>query len=115
TRGHCFLKCLSGHWIHLSLCPDKPIRAGFSGSVTPCSVSTLAGRHDDRALISLMRLPANTPYVSCTIVLLRLSTCSLINLSQKTEVSFTVPMRPLTPKDRGQCQKQSLLRLHNHC
>ena len=40
-------------WIHMSFCSDKPIMAGFLGSFVPYSVSTLAGRHDDRDLISL--------------------------------------------------------------
>src|SRR6266567_314624 len=47
--------------IHMSFCPDKPILAGFLGSFAPCSVSTLAGRHDGD-VISLPRPTVNTPH-----------------------------------------------------
>src|SRR4030095_9876892 len=43
--------------------PDKPILAGFLVGFAPCSVSTLAGRHDGD-VISLTRLPVNNPTVS---------------------------------------------------
>src|SRR6266487_4485378 len=32
-----------------------------SGSFTPCPLPVLAGRHDDETVISLTRLPVNTP------------------------------------------------------
>src|SRR5215831_11234156 len=47
--------------MHMSLCLDKPIMAGFLGSFAPCSVSTLAGRHDDADVICLTRVPVNNP------------------------------------------------------
>jgi hypothetical protein len=52
--------------IHISSCPDKPILAGFVGSFALYQLPTLAGRHDDRDLISLTRQPVNTPHPAMT-------------------------------------------------
>ena len=48
--------------IHMSFCPDKPILAGFLESFAPCSVSALAGRHNDGHLICLTCYTVNTPH-----------------------------------------------------
>ena len=53
--------------IHMSLCPDKPIMAGFLGSFAPCSVSTFAGRHD-RDVICLRRRVVNVTQSGCRVV-----------------------------------------------
>ena len=48
-------------FIHMSLCPDKPILAGFLGSFALYQLPALAGRHDGRNLISLTRSSVNNP------------------------------------------------------
>src|SRR4051812_43051769 len=47
--------------IHRPFCPDRAILEGFSGSVAPCPLSVLAGRHDNGNLIYLTRAAVNNP------------------------------------------------------
>src|SRR5215471_5699285 len=53
--------------IHMSLCPDKPILAGFVESFAPCSVSTLAGPHDDADVICLRQRVVNVMRSGCRV------------------------------------------------
>src|SRR5262249_40552870 len=53
--------------IHMSFCPDKPILAGFVESFAPCSVSTLAGRHDDADVICLRQRVVNVMQSGCRV------------------------------------------------
>src|SRR5215831_20627966 len=45
--------------MHMSLCPDKPIMAGFLESFAPCPISTLAGHYDDKSVIYLRQRVVN--------------------------------------------------------
>src|SRR5437867_95677 len=45
--------------IHMSLCPDKPILAGFVGSCAPCLAQCSQGAMTD--VICLTRQPGNAP------------------------------------------------------
>ena len=47
--------------IHLPFYPDSTILVRFSGSFTPCLLSSVSGRHDDGNLICLTRREVNNP------------------------------------------------------
>src|SRR5215831_18378082 len=52
-------RCDAEPVMHMSLCPDNVILARLSGSFAPCSVSTLAERHDDEGVIYLRQRVVN--------------------------------------------------------
>src|SRR5262245_25984738 len=67
----------------MSCCPDKPILAGFLGSVAACPLPALAGRHDGRYMSDTTA--SQHPVFELHNSTFATSTCSLIKLSQKTE------------------------------
>src|SRR5215475_3450557 len=68
----------------MSLCPDKPILAGFSRSFAPYPFSTLEGCYDGD-VICLARLPVNNPNPHAVRMC-----CERRALSQKTEGYETI-------------------------
>src|SRR5215475_4975385 len=67
----------------MSCYPDKPILAGFLGSVAACPLPALAGRHDGRYMSDTAA--SQHPVFELHNSTFATSTCSLIKLSQKTE------------------------------